>query len=126
MNIFTIVPPTQPSLTGSPVGALAVELMWERPIGEINHYVITYSPVNDPSMENNETVMDTVMSTVVGNLSPDTPYRFTLRAVSDAYGSSLPSAPVTVRTQPQSSKHIVVICTYDSMYPCCDMYSSKQ
>lgn len=104
------MPPTQPSLTGSPTNALAVELMWERPIGQIDRYIITYSPVNDPSMENNVTVtMDTTTSQVthvIGNLSPNTTYRFTLRAISDAYGSSLPSVPITLKTELQSGKYL--------------------
>ena len=95
---------------GSPVSALAVELTWERPIGEINRYIITYSPVNNLSMENNIIIMDTTRSQVtevVGNLSPNTTYQFTLLATSDAYGDSSPSVPINLTTMLQSGKYIV-------------------
>ena len=81
--------------------------MWERPIGEINRYTITFFPVNDPTMENNIPVADTTRSLVVGSLSPNTTYRFTLLATSDAYGDSSPSVPINITTMLQNGKYIV-------------------
>ena len=112
------MPPTQPSLTGSPISALAVELMWERPIGEIAYYTIRYSPVNNPSMEDFENATATATSHLVGGLSPNTTYQFTLTA-SNVYGTSLPSDPITLKTDLQSGKYISrlgPVHLYDSMF----------
>ena len=102
------MPPTQPSLTGSSINALAVELMWERPIGEITYYIIRYSPVNNPSMADFENVTATLASQVthvVGGLSPNTTYQFNLTA-GNLYGTSPPSDPITLKTELQSGKYI--------------------
>ena len=90
---------------GSPVSALAVELTWERPVGEIDSYIIACSPVNGPSTVNcNDTAEGNALRRVVGNLSPNTSYRFTLLAISNAYGRSLPSDPITLTTLLLSGK----------------------
>ena len=93
------------------MSALAVELIWERPVGQIDRYIVTYAPVNNPSMERTDNITGALISQevvthIIENLSPNTTYQFTLWAVSDAYGSSLPSNTITVTTKLQRGKYI--------------------
>ena len=105
------VPPTRPLLMGSNISALVIELMWKRPVGQINSYTITYFPVDNSSAARNISVpsLDADMTWPVRNLLPNTTYQFTLVAVSDAYGSSLPSFPINVTTSLQSGKCIRIL-----------------
>ena len=101
------VPPSRPSLTGSPINALSVQLMWERPLGEVDSYTIQYSVVN--SSELTDTDFEASASHwIVRGLSPNTSYQFRLVA-GNRYGRSLPSLPFFATTPVQSGKCIRIL-----------------
>ena len=47
------------------MSALTVRLTWERPVGNIIRYIITYFSVNEPSQQYNHTVLDSTMLTTI-------------------------------------------------------------
>ena len=105
-NFLYLALPSQPSLNGSTMSALTVRLTWERPVGNIIRYIITYFPVNEPSQQYNDIVLDsTGLTTIVGNLLPNTTYQFVIQAVND-HGASLPSDPVILTTFLQSGEYV--------------------
>lgn len=102
-----LVTPTQPSLNGSAINALSVKLTWDHHVGQVDSYIITYFPVNEPLQQLNITVNGTKFTIIVGNLSPNTAYQFVIRAMNDN-GTSLPSNPVTLTTFIQSGKYLLM------------------
>ena len=108
--IFTIVPPSQPTLSGSAISALTVQLTWTRPIGSITNYTITYNTMGQPSVS--LFVGDpNALESIVENLSSNTTYQFQIQAVNQ-YGASPLSNTVSLTTHPPSGKFIDTYLIY--------------
>ena len=107
---FTIVPPFQPTLSGSTISALAVQLTWTRPIGSITNYTITYNRMGQPSVSLFVGDPNTLES-IVENLSSNTTYQFQIQAVNQ-YGASPLSNTVSLTTLPPSGKFTDTLFVY--------------
>ena len=108
--IFTIVPPTQPTLSGSAISALTVRLTWTRPIGSITNYTITYNSMGQPSVSLFVGDPNTLES-IVENLSSNITYQFQIQAMNE-YGASPLSNTVSLTTLPRSGKFIDTYLIY--------------
>ena len=109
--IFTVVPPTQPTLYGSVIGALAVQLTWTRPIGRISNYTITYNPMGQSPLDPLLIADSNAVDSIVENLSSNTTYQFQIQAVNE-YGAGPLSNTISLTTLPPSGK-----CT-DTLFIC--------
>ena len=109
MNVITVVPPSPPlSLMGSSPNALTVRLTWMAPAipnsvdGAYGlQYIIKFYPVSEPSSILTETTDE--LTKTIGNLLPNTTYRFVVQAI-NSYGNSSESEAHDITTVAESGE----------------------